>query len=504
MNKLPPFKKLLVVGGGTAGWLSVCYLAKMWAKHGVDIHIVESDVIGTIGVGEGTTPSIKKFFSELEIPSEEWMKACNATFKTGIRFANWSAKKDYKSYFHPFYSELDSYYQHEFMQNISLKHRGYNVHAHPDQFLLASELATKNKAPIAPKNYPFDTAYAYHFDAGLLATFLKTKAIEWGVTHHIATINNIKQAEDGSIKSVVSDTGESFEADFFVDCTGFKSMILGQTLGVPYDSFSKSLLNDSAVTIGTPMEDKTPNLTLSTALSAGWAWRIPLTNRFGNGYVYSSKHINAEQAEAELRTHLGLPDDIPAKHLKMRVGGYTKGWEKNCVAIGLAQSFIEPLEATALHFATQSVTDFVDAINTENFIFENRDLYNEKLHKRLMCVKDYIELHYLASNRNDTQYWIDVRSHQPSDRLKRIIKAWHDGENVPKVLDEDGVSLQLFSAESWLCLLAGKGNFPDSFENIDQLPEPLKIDMNKIKNFVEVSAKHYPTHDHILEELRSA
>ncbi len=501
MKKSLPFKKLVVVGGGTAGWLSVCYLAKKWSKHDIDIHIIESDAIGTIGVGEGTTPSIKEFFTELDIPADEWMPACNATFKTGIRFINWSGDVNYESYFHPFYSQLDEYHQHEFMQNIHLKHWGFDVHAHPDQFLLANQLAKENKAPIAPSNYPFDMAYAYHFDATLLASFLKRKALEWGVTHHNLTINQIKQDSEGNISSVISECNEEIDGDFFVDCTGFRSMLLGQTLKVPYTSFKRSLLNDSAVTIATPMDDKTPNLTLSTALSAGWAWRIPLVNRFGNGYVYSSEHISSEQAEAELRRHISVDDSLKANHLKMRVGCFSKGWEKNCVAVGLAQGFIEPLEATALHFATQSIADFVEAINHERFIFENRTSYNEKLERRFECIKDYIELHYLASSRTDTQYWIDVRSHSPSPRLQRILNAWNAGENVPKILEEDEVSLQIFSAESWLCLLAGKGIFPESSKDLNTLPEPLRVDMKAIKEFVEISAKHYPSHDDALSAM---
>jgi len=389
------------------------------------------------------------------------------------------------------------------VQNVHLRHRGFDVHAHPDQFLLASQLANENKAPIAPSNYPFDMAYAYHFDASLLAVFLKTKALDWGVTHHSVTINQVKQDSDGNIESVVTKDSQEIAGDFFVDCTGFKSMLLGQTLKVPYESFKKGLLNDSAVTIATPMDDRTPNLTLSTAMSSGWAWRIPLVNRFGNGYVYSSDHITSENAEAELREHIGAARDLKANHLKMRVGCFAKGWEKNCIAIGLAQGFIEPLEATALHFATQSITDFVDAIDNSEFIYENKNLYNEKLAKRFACVKDYIELHYLASSRTDTQYWIDARSHNPSHRLQRIIRAWSRGESIPKVLEEDPISLQLFSPESWLCLLAGKGVFPEATQKLDTLPKPLQIDMQVIKNFVEVSAKHYPLHDEVLAQMRT-
>lgn len=501
-----PFKKIIIIGGGTAGWMSACYLAKMWQDYDLEIKIIESDAIGTIGVGEGTTPSIKGFFEQLGIEAKEWMPACNATYKTGIRFVNWSSDPNYKSYFHPFYSQLDEYFQHEFFQNIQLKHRGFDVHAHPDQYLLASELAQQRKAPIEPEHYPFDMAYAYHFDATLLAQFLKKKALQWNVTHQVATINEVKQKDDGSVASVVTESGETIEADFFVDCSGFRSLLLGKTLKVPYNSFADSLLNDSAVTIVTEREDTTPSMTLSTALSCGWAWRIPLTNRFGNGYVFSSRFQSPQDAEEEFRRHLALPESAQFNHLKMRVGHFAKGWEKNVLAVGLSQGFIEPLEATALHFATQSVVDFVSAVDnsTDQAGYSNQTAYNNKLSDRFSCVRDYIELHYLANSRHDTPYWKAARSHTPSRRLQRILTTWHQGKSVPRVLDEEAVSLQLFGHESWLCLLAGKGVFPESEHTIDALSTAMRIDMQKIKHFVETSAKHYPLHDDALAALKQS
>lgn len=502
MSNEMPLKKIVIVGGGTAGWMSAVYVAKKWQQYNIDIRIIESDSIGTIGVGEGTTPSIKNFFDAIGIVSNEWMTACNATFKTGIRFIDWSPDSGNESYFHPFYSQLDEYFQHEFSQNINLRHRGFDVHTHPDEFLLANQLAWQSKAPIAPKNLPFDTAYAYHFDASLLAKYLKEKALSWGVKHHVATIDQVHQAENGDISAVTADTGENFEADFFIDCSGFKSMLLGRTLKVPYLSFKEGLLNDSAVTIATDCEDVTPCLTTSTALSCGWAWRIPLTNRFGNGYVYSSDFITAEEAEAELKAHLGLPAETKASHLKMRVGRFQDGWDKNCLAIGLAQGFIEPLEATALHFVSQSITDFVDAYETANLSDGNRTLYNQKLADRFECVRDYIELHYLTNSRNDTPYWKAARSHTPSERLQKIITAFDSGNSVLKVLEEEAVTLQMFAPESWLCLLAGKGTFPPSYQDIQSLPDGLAVDMDKVKRFVHTCAKHYPAHDEVLTELR--
>jgi flavin-dependent dehydrogenase len=305
-----PPKRVLILGGGTAGWMSASLLAKMWQKQGVEITLLESDTIGTIGVGEGTTPSIKAFFDILGIDEQEWMRAANATFKTGIRFNNWSDRPEFESYFHPFFSQLDQYWDSEFRQNMKLKQQGYDVLAHPDTFFPMASLAKYNKAPIAPKEFPFGMHYAYHFDAGLLAKFLQKKAEQWGVKHAIGTVSSVDKNENGDIQRVNAKDGASFDADLFIDCSGFRSVLLGESLEVPYNSFSERLLNDSAVTIATDTDiENLPSITQATALKAGWAWKIPLTSRVGNGYVYSSKHIDASQAEKELREHLGLKAD---------------------------------------------------------------------------------------------------------------------------------------------------------------------------------------------------
>lgn len=498
--------KIIIVGGGTAGWMCAALMAKEW-QNKVEIHLVESDTIGTVGVGEGTTPTINHFFKRLNITEQEWMPQCSATYKTGIAFNHWSSVPAHESYFHPFYSLLDNYHEHEFKKNCFLKRQGADVQAHPDKFILAAELAKQHKAPISPANFPFKMTYAYHFDASLLAKFLMQKSLAWGVKHHIGTINKVVKNADGAITSVELNDNSSLSGDFFIDCSGFRSLLLGQALNVPYVSFASTLLNDAAVTIRTPMTEHIPCITTSTALKNGWAWQIPLTNRFGNGYVYSSKHTSAEQAEVELRAHLGLaPEEGEANHLKMRVGRFSKGWEKNCLAIGLSQGFIEPLEATALHFVSQSIIDFIDLANDnkQNLTTEansvlilkaqDQQAYNQKLTIRYNAIKDYIEFHYLTNSRNDSQYWQDARSIQPSEKVIEIIKAWYAGEDIYNNIN----NTQLFEAISWQAMLAGVGTFPPSKTSIDDIPDNLHVDMNKIKQFIQRSAAYFPDHKSVL------
>ncbi|MGJ8692540.1 MAG: tryptophan halogenase family protein [Thalassotalea sp.] len=491
-------KKIVIVGGGTAGWMCASLMAKQWQQQ-VEIILIESDSIGTIGVGEGTTPTIKHFFERLNISEQEWMPQCSATYKTGIQFDGWSSIENYESYFHPFYSPLDNTYQHEFKQNCFLKRKGIDVQAHPDKFIVAAELGKHHKAPISPENLPFKMTYAYHFDAGLLAKFLKTKAQAWGVKHLIGTIEQVGKTTDNNLSHVILAGGEKINADFFVDCSGFTSLLLGKTLEVPYLSFSDTLLNDAAVTIRTTISESIPCVTTSTALSCGWAWQIPLTNRFGNGYVYSSKHISDADAEKELRAHLGLAaDEGEANHLKMRVGRFSKGWQNNCLAIGLAQGFIEPLEATALHFVSQSIIDFVDL--ADSLVFQTADIeaYNKKLTTRYNAVKDYIELHYLTNSRNDTPYWQATRSHKPSAAVINILQTWYAGEDIFEQINAS----HLFEAISWQAMLAGVGAFPTSDKKPEVLPPNLKVDMDKLKRYIDKTCQYFPHHNQALSELK--
>lgn len=497
------YKNIVVLGGGTAGWMSAVYIAKKWAHKNIRIQVIESDAIGTIGVGEGTVPSIADFFDALGIPEYEWMPKCNATYKNGIRFKQWSSVDGHEDYFHPFYSELDAFHKQALITSIALRTQGFNTHAHPDVFSLVSKLDQENKSPISSENYLFKSAYAYHFDAGLLADFLKSKAIELGVEHTVATISDVKLDNTGAIASIISNDETEFLGDLFIDCSGFKSMLLGRALGVEYISFNDTLLNDAAVTVATEMDSSIPSATYSTALSSGWAWQIPLTHRYGNGYVYSSKHISPEQATIELLEHLNLPEGTPVNHVKMRVGRFAKGWEKNCAALGLAQGFVEPLEATALHFVTQSVIDLVSAIEDANYSDANRDIYNKKLEARFTSTRDYIELHYLANSRTDSKYWHAARSFTPNRRLQRLINAWQRGENIAHVLNEEKVSLQLFSLEAWVYLLAGKGFYSTTNERtLKVAPDNVNVNIERIKQFVNISATHFKSHKLSLENLK--
>ena len=314
-------RSIVIVGGGTAGWMSAMILANALIKKGVEITLLESPSVEIIGVGEGSTPWLRGFFDSLGIEEAEWMPECNATYKCGITFDKWSTKPGFESYFHPFASMLDNLTMTQFVHNAQARLNGADVHAHPNRFFIATRLADARMAPIPANNFPFDVWYAYHFDAVLLGKYLHRKAVERGVRYKSCHLTRANLDERGDIASVSTQEGETIAADFFVDCTGFASFLIGKALETPFISFSSNLFNDAAVAMPTPMDESIPSQTVSTAMKHGWAWKIPLTSRYGNGYVYSSSFCSADQAEHELRDSLGLLRvRPPARHLKMRIG----------------------------------------------------------------------------------------------------------------------------------------------------------------------------------------
>ncbi|MBM87334.1 MAG: tryptophan halogenase [Gammaproteobacteria bacterium] len=498
----PSVKNIVILGGGTAGWMTANLLNQKWQHLGVKITVVESPDIGIIGVGEGSTPLLKVFFDSLGISESEWMPECNATYKNGITFNNWSTVNGYEGYFHPFPTSLD-FATFGFLYKYSaLRRKGLDILAHPNRFSLMANLTEKRLAPLPAESFPFHFQYGYHFDSVLIGKFLREKAKGLGVEHIEATVENVEQGENGDIKFLMLNTGQNLSADFFVDCSGFASILLQKTLNVPFQSFAENLFNDSAIAIPTEIEPNIPSETISTALSYGWVWKIPLTNRFGNGYVYSSKYCAPDEAEKELRAHLGLLDsDIEARHLKMKVGRSEETWRNNCVAIGLSQGFIEPLEATALQFVYSTIDEFAKAFEEGGFTNQHREEFNTRMNLNFEGIRDYIVLHYKTNSRNDTQYWIDNRENQNlSNNLKEMIECWYAIEDIEATLTRLNIG-QYYSQRSWTCLLAGMGIFPRQ-ENLDSADaenaKAAQSDLDYVDNFITGCSLNFQAHEKML------
>jgi len=498
-------KSIVILGGGTAGWIAANLLATHWKDKGLDITLVESPDIGIIGVGEGSTPPLKTFMEIIGTEESDWMARCDATYKVGITFRDWSTKPGFDEYFHPFLCQPDEFSVPAFFHNSFLRRKGVDLDGHPSQFFMAWQLAKQRLAPIAPPNFPFEMNYGYHFNSGLLGEFLKEWAAKKGVKYRQATVTEVVLDQQGYIDFLETDSEEVIKADFYIDSTGFRSHLLQQTLRVPFDSCEDVLFNDSAVVFPTEPDENPEPQTISTALKYGWSWKIPLTSRFGNGYVYSSKYVDDDDAELEFRQKLGLVDaDIEARRLKFKVGRVREHWYKNCVAVGLSQGFIEPLEATALDMVQETVVRFIEAANNGNMTDKYRDDFNNHVSKRFDAVRDYIVCHYRINTRTDTPYWIDNGNNDKISRsLREILAAWTQGKNITDELKRQNLDAY-FPSVSWNCLLAGKGIYPTQEQVRPGSELALKYDLKQIASYLEGCALNFKPHQEQLALLRSA
>lgn len=450
-----------MLGGGSAGWITACLLHQEWGHRGGTVTLVESPEIGIIGVGEGSTPQLKALFDHLGIAESEWMLACDATYKLGIGFSGWSERAGFESYFHPFPGPTDLHTEPGFVHNCGLARRGFAVPARPDDWFLSARLADTGKAPQANPDFPFAPSYGYHFDAAKLGGFLRRWAVAQGVVHLQRTVAEVALDEAGDVAALVCDGDEQIEGDMFVDCSGFRALIAEGALGVRFISYRDNLFNDRAVVIPAPHEGPFKPRTDSISMRAGWRWSIPLTSRMGNGYVYSSKYITDEDAEAELRAAVGIEGgDRPARVLRMKVGRLEQSWTRNCLAAGLAQGFIEPLEATALHIVIATAFEFVRAYEGGGFTARHRDAFNRQAASRYEGIRDYIVAHYRMNQRTDTPYWRDNAANQHlSDTLKTMMTAWFTHLDIA-TSNLETYSEPPYSAMSWHALFAGYGTFP--------------------------------------------
>ncbi len=491
---------IVILGGGTAGWMAANLFAKRWAFLQVNIKLIESPNVSTIGVGEGSTPSLKHFFKTIEVAESDWMPACKATYKLNIKFDQWSPQSGIKSYSHPFTTQVDLHTSSAFMTNARTRRLGLRVNTKPEDFLLNGVLAAQGKGPITPENFPFAIEYGYHFDSKLLGEFLSKLAQTRGVNYQQQHIQSVVQQPNGNIAALVTEQGERIEADLFVDCTGFASVLMQKSLKAEFDSFSSNLFNNSAVVVQTESDQEFSAETISTAMSAGWIWKIPLTSRYGNGYVFSSDFISKDNAELEFRKHLGIvDDDLDCHHLDMRVGQLKQHWKKNCIAIGLSQGFIEPLEATALHLVQISIEAFIDYYEKGDFSDRYKDNYNRDIYNRFESVRDYIVAHYKLNSREDSEYWRANRNNTHlSTNLSRLLDCWFRKDDLRQLFQEGNFQSH-FDAVSWNCLLAGYGAFPPLANN-----QPGQGDLYKelkVHDFLAGCSLNFESHKSNLHKL---
>jgi hypothetical protein len=451
--------QIVILGGGTAGWMCAALMANRWNKLGVSITLVESSKIGTIGVGEGSTPFLRQFFSTLGISEKEWMPECDATYKCGIAFPNWTGDNAPQTYFHPFYSEVDSPIVKDFFASCQQRRQGFDSPCLLDDYFVTAYLAAANKAPYTQSNQTLNVDYGYHFDAEKLGKFLAKHAKTLGVKYIQDKVSTVHKCEAG-IESLETEKHGLLKADLFVDCSGLKGVLIQQTLGEKLLDYQKYLPNNCAVAMATAHkpQSRTGSYTLSKALENGWMWAIPLQSRMGNGYVYSSDYLSEQQAEQRLREELDEQQAV-ALHLRWTPGRINQHWKGNCLAIGLSQGFLEPLEAPMLNQTQQSCEAFIEYCEKDGYLEQKQTKFNQTINRLIDGTRDYLQAHYALNSRTDSQYWLDNRNNtQRSKVLNTIINSWKTTESFESALAQH-IDELTYAKTSWYCILAGMGCF---------------------------------------------
>ncbi|WP_026122449.1 tryptophan halogenase family protein [Nocardiopsis halotolerans] len=492
-------KDIVVLGGGTAGWMSACYLAK--AMNGTArVTVLEAPQIPTLGVGEATIPNLQTaFFDFLGIDEDDWMRECNASYKTAIRFINWRTGGSGESGPRQMDSGVDHFY-HIFgllphHEGIPLSHYWARSYLNGETKEPFDYSCYKEPALMDAKKSPrlMDgtrvTNYAWHFDAQLVARYLTRVATDGlGVRHVQGRMVRADQDADGFIQALVTDSGDRVEGDLFVDCSGFRGLLINKTLEEPFLDMSDHLLCDSAVATQVPHDDEAEGVepyTSSIAMSSGWTWKIPMPGRFGTGYVYSSRFCSEDEAVDEFCSLWGLdPQATDLNRIRFRVGRNRRAWVKNCVSIGAASCFVEPLESTGIYFAYAALYQLVKHFPDKRFDGALLDSFNREIATMFDDTRDFIQAHYYYSPREDTPFWRANKELNLSEDIRRKVEMYSAGLAINQPSSDDaGVYYGDFEEEfrnfwnnsNYYCVLAGLGKVPDSpLPRLSHLPQAVE------------------------------
>jgi tryptophan 7-halogenase len=493
-----PVKKIVIVGGGTAGWMTAAALSHLLGKDQVAIQLVESEAIGTVGVGEATVPHIRFFNEKLGITEADFMARCKATFKLGIEFRNWGRKGD--SYIHPFGAfgdDIDGVPFHHHWASLAAAGRVEPLSAYSLPVMAAQ--SNRFAHPHADQRSLLSTySYAFQFDAGLYAAYLRDFAENRGVKRHEGRIVNVvKVPSTGFISAVNLDNGSTIEGELFVDCSGFRGLLIEGAMKAGYDDWSHWLPCDSAVAVPCATNGPLTPYTRATALDAGWVWRIPLQHRVGNGHVYCSQYISDTDAAAALVNQLESPPAAEPKFLKFKTGKRKSQWTKNVVAIGLAAGFLEPLESTSIHLIQLAIGRLLDFFPDSSWdpIFASE--YNRLMDLEYERVRDFLILHYHATERDDTPFWNYVRTMSIPDSLAEKMDAFRNRGVVMNYRDG------MFLDASWIAVYAGQGVVPRRFDprakNIK--PDALEQQLGQMRAACAAAAQSLPNHTDYIKAI---
>jgi tryptophan 7-halogenase len=483
--------RVVVVGGGTAGWMTAAALAKLLPAR-ASVHLVESEAIGIVGVGEATLPHIRGFNERLGIDEADFMAATRATFKLGIEFRDWGQQGD--NYIHPFGTFGSG------KGNVEFHHYWNRLHeeaagAPPiGDYSMAVTMAYMNRFARPdpdPDKIESTFNYAYQFDATLFAPYLRRIAEGLGARRTEGRIVDVElDGASGDIAAVVLQSGERIEGDLFVDCSGFVSLIIGKALGEPFEDWAKWLPCDRAVAM--PCRTRTPltPYTSAIAMPAGWRWRIPLQHRTGNGYVYSSAFTSDDEARSGL---VGAVEGEPIAEpriLKFRAGRRTRSWVRNCIAVGLSSGFLEPLESTSIYLIQAAITGLVELFPERRISPLDRDEFNRLIDMEYDRIRDFLILHYHATERSGTDFWDYVRTMDVPDTLGEKLELFRRRGRVVKY--REGVFLDA----SWVAVYIGQRVIPQGHDIRADLPSraALTQGMEALRSEMRATAERMPDH----------
>ncbi|MDG2393121.1 MAG: tryptophan 7-halogenase, partial [Thalassotalea sp.] len=483
-------KKVVIAGGGTAGWMTAAALTKLLGKN-LEISLIESDEIPTVGVGEATIPTLVYYHQLLNINEADFLKATQGTYKLGINFEHWH--------------DIDKHYLHAFgvtgkdcwaagFQHFWKRGRDLGIAKDFGNYCLEQVAAKQQKFAHLPNN---GLNYAYHIDAGLYAKFLRQISEQHGIKRISGTINKVNlDSSNGHIQSLDLKDGSNVEGDLFIDCTGQRGLLIEQALHTGYEDWSHWLLNDSAIAVQTKAVEAPRPYTRSIAHKFGWQWRIPLQNRVGNGIVFSSKHVSDEEAKQTLLNNLEGEMITEPKTIKFKTGTRRQHWNKNCIAIGLSSGFLEPLESTSIHLIQQSVLKLLRIFPQNGIIQHDIDEYNQQMRFEVESVRDFIILHYKVTDRSDSTYWSHCKNLDVPASLAHKIALFKDTGRVFRVNNE------LFD-DSWMQVMIGQGLEPKSYHPIvDNMSEQeLQNFLSHLENNLSGIVGQLPSHGAFLQQF---
>lgn len=484
-------RKVVIAGGGTSGWCAAAALAQQLGPL-LDITLIESDEIGTVGVGEATFPTIRAFHRILDLEEREFLRVTRGSIKLAISFENWACRGD--RYIHSFGVIGKSTWLGEF-HHFWLAARAAGFGGSLGDYCFELQ-AAKGHRFFTSENSNIN--YAYHFDAALYARHLRTRSEARGVRRVEGKIAEVRQnPETGFIEALVMESGELVEGDFFVDCTGFRGLLIEQTLRAGYEDWSQWLRNDSALALQTdcPLVD-IPPYTRAIAHDAGWQWKIPLQHRQGTGYVYSTAYSSDEEARKVLMANLEGDIRVELRLLKFRTGRRRSAWVRNCVAVGLAGGFVEPLESTSIHLIHSGVTRLLRLFPFSGCKESLARQYNEQSQVEYERIRDFIILHYKATERDDTPYWRDCRDMAVPDTLAHRLELFRETGHV--LPDPDDV----FRTDSWLQVMLGQRLEPKGYHHLPHMlsDERLRVMLETLRGNIAAAVAKMPTHTEFLEQ----